>query len=372
MSDDDRNEMTDPDPIQSVGTLQAISKAELDVQISTAKAYPRSIKRFRDECLQMATLSEDIAEECIYALPRGRKTIEGPSVRLAEIVASAWGNCRAGARIVDEDDNFITAQGMFYDLERNVGIQYDVRRRITDRNGRRFNTDMVGVTGNAACAIALRNAIFKGVPKAFWADIYQAAIKCAIGDSETLSKRRTKALDYFGKLGATREMVYARLGVEGEEDITLEHLLTLTGFKNAIKEGEATVDSVFTKPAAEANGKTRSEALSDKLGGKDKKGSVGAPEVRASRDKSKAKEAEADEDKSPDDPDAIVARFEQVLAKIDDYARKGKRKKMKVLQDLEAAVGMIAMSWDLAMCDKAEETLERWALEDSRSAEATT
>ena len=341
MSNDDQNEMMEPDPVQSVGTLQAISKAELDVQITTAKQYPRSLKRFRDECLQMATLSEDIAEECIYALPRGHKTIEGPSVRLAEIVASAWGNCRAGARIVDEDDHFVTAQGMFYDLERNVGIQYDVRRRITDKRGHRFNADMIGVTGNAACAIALRNAIFKGVPKAFWSDIYEAAKTCAIGGSETLANRRSKMLGYFQKLGATPEMVFARLGVQGEEDITLEQLLTLKGFANAIKEGEVTVDSVFSKPSAEVEGDTRTEQLANMLGGNDKDGAK-------------------DTKKTPDDPEAITARFNEIEVVVDAYAKKSNRKKMQVIKELEEAVGKPVTGWDMSTCYAAEEWLVKW------------
>ncbi|MFN8826683.1 MAG: hypothetical protein ACK501_17070, partial [Planctomycetota bacterium] len=47
-------------------------------------------------------------------------------------------------------------------------------RRITGKNGRRYSSDMIGVTGNAACSIALRNAVFRGIPRAFWIDIYDA------------------------------------------------------------------------------------------------------------------------------------------------------------------------------------------------------
>lgn len=56
----------------------------------------------------------------------------------------------------------MTAQGVFHDLERNVAITYEVRRRIVDKNGRRYKPDMIGVTANAACSIALRNAILRG------------------------------------------------------------------------------------------------------------------------------------------------------------------------------------------------------------------
>ena len=211
------------------GTVALLNRSEIDMQVATAHKFPRSIKRFRQEALQMVTLNESVAESCIYALPRSGKTIEGPSARFAEVVASAWGNCRAGARVVSDQGDFITAQGMFYDCERNVGLTYEVQRRITDKNNRRFNADMIGVTGNAASSIALRNAILKGVPKAFWDDMYQAARAVVMGDFSTLANRRADALKALVAFGVTQEQVFAKLGVEGAADIGLDHLVTLHG-----------------------------------------------------------------------------------------------------------------------------------------------
>src|SRR5258708_5503124 len=91
---------------------ELVTRAEYDVQIATAKRYPRSIKQFIDNAMEMVTLSEQIADDCIYALPRDGKTIEGPSARFAEMILHAWGHTRAGARIVNEDSRFVTAQGV--------------------------------------------------------------------------------------------------------------------------------------------------------------------------------------------------------------------------------------------------------------------
>lgn len=244
LQDDDVQEITQIDS----GVLTAISRAELDQQITTARAYPRSIKRFQQDCLSMATLSVQIAEECIYALPRDGKTIEGPSARMAEIVASSWGNCRAGARVVDEGPEFVTAQGVFHDLQRNVQITMEVRRRITNKWGKRFGADMIGVTGNAACSIALRNAVFRGIPKALWTDVYDQVRKTIMGDAQTLANRRSNALSHLQKFGASEAAVLARLGVEGIEDIGLDHIVTLRGIANSIKEGETTVEAAFPEP----------------------------------------------------------------------------------------------------------------------------
>ena len=48
------------------GMAAMINRSEIEQQISTARRFPRSLKRFRDEALQMVTLSESIAEQCVY------------------------------------------------------------------------------------------------------------------------------------------------------------------------------------------------------------------------------------------------------------------------------------------------------------------
>ncbi len=227
------------------GTLALLNKSEIDMQIATAHKYPRSIVQFRNEVLQMVTLNEKVAGECIYALPRDGKTVEGPSARFAEVAASAWGNARAGSRVVSDQGDFVTAQGVFHDLQRNVAITYEVQRRITNRAGKRFGADMIAVTANAACSIALRNAILKGIPKAFWSDMYEAARQTVMGDIKTLANRRADALSAFQRFGVKPEQVFAKLGVAGTEDITLEHLLLLRGMLTAIKDGDTTPEQAF-------------------------------------------------------------------------------------------------------------------------------
>ena len=239
-----------PSMVAESGMVAVLNKSEIDQQIATAHRFPRSIKRFVDESMQMVTLNESVAQECIYALPRDGKTIEGPSARFAEIIASAWGNSRAGARVISDQGEFVTAQGVFHDLERNVAITYEVQRRITGKNGKRYSADMIGVTANAACSIALRNAILKGVPKAFWAAMYEAARKVIMGDIKTLANRRAAAITEFQRFGVNQEQICAKLEVAGAEDISLEHLVVLRGLLTAIKEGDTTPEEAFAPSAS--------------------------------------------------------------------------------------------------------------------------
>lgn len=257
--------------VREVGGLESgnsmvslLNKSEIDQQIATAHKFPRNITKFRREALQMVTLNEQVAEQCIYALPRDGKTIEGPSARFAEVVASAWGNCRAGARVVDDRGDFVVAQGVFHDLERNVAITYEVQRRVTDKYGKRYKADMIGVTANAACSIALRNAVLKGVPKAFWDDMYAEARKVVMGDVKTLVNRRADAVAAFQKFGVTPEQICAKLGVAGLNDVGLEHLVVLKGLLTAIKDGDTTPEDAFgSAPAANAQPQSQTSEKSE-------------------------------------------------------------------------------------------------------------
>lgn len=233
---------------EELGALAMLNQSEINQQITTAKAYPRSIKKFRDEALQLATLDEATAAECIYALPRDGKVIEGPSARFAEILAYSWGNSRAGARVIGEDSEFVTSQGMFFDLEKNVAISYEVKRRITNKSGKRYSADMIGTTSNAASSIAMRNAVLKGIPKALWKAVYDAARKVVAGDFKTLANRRDSALQAFVVYGVNPDMIYKTLGIGGKEDIGLDQLVVLSGFLTALKEGESSVEDIFGNP----------------------------------------------------------------------------------------------------------------------------
>lgn len=236
--------------VVSQTALAAIVGGEIDAQVRTAKAHPRSITRFLREAHELVTLDEDVAGSCIYALERREKngkvkTIDGPSIRFAEMILSTWGNSRAGARIVGEDDRFVTAQGVCHDLERNVSVSFEVRRRITNRDGKRYSDDMVATTANAACSIALRDAIERTIPKAIWSRLYEAARAAAVGKAETMTATRAKMLEAFSKMGVPQEMIFGSLGIIGVEDIGADEVLLLRGKFTAIRDGQITIEQAF-------------------------------------------------------------------------------------------------------------------------------
>jgi hypothetical protein len=233
----------------SVDSL-ALSRAEIDMQIATAKNYPRDLAKCVSSAMQLVEYhmqqQKGVEEGLYYALKRGGKEIMGPNVRLAEIIQHSYGNSRAGARPIEEGDKYVTAEGVFHDLENNTAIRMHVKRRITDKEGHRYGDDMIAVTENAACAIAYRNAVLKGIPKAIWWPLYLKCRNIAGGKTkDETAKKRAEAIAWLVKLGIPEKNICERLGVAKVSEINSEKLATLRGICTAIAAKETTSGKEF-------------------------------------------------------------------------------------------------------------------------------
>lgn len=236
--------------------LYAAVAAQIDKQISTARAFPRNMAAVSSELARLVSTDDRAAEASIYSLKRGGKTIQGPSSRFAEMLAYAYGHLRIDARVVEEGKDHIVVRGEAHDLQRNVVYSQDVVRRITDATGKRFSIDMIGVTAMAAASIAQRDCVLKVIPSPLWRPAFDAALSRITGDVKTLADRRIKAVGQFSVIGVTAEQVFKRLGIAGINDISSEHLIELAGTFTAIRDGQTTVEAEFgdTLVASRSNG----------------------------------------------------------------------------------------------------------------------
>ena len=250
--------------VNQVDMLQAINRAEADIQIATAKQYPRDLTAVLNKIATYATMDKETAEDCFYVLRRkdasGQDTvIEGLSVRMAEIIAGAWGNLRVQTRIVGNDGRMITAQAICHDLETNVAVSKEVKRSIMTKKGYTYSQDMQVVTGNAAASIAFRNAVLTVIPKAVTKRIINEVKQVALGQSIDLETSRQNIIGYFGKLGVSQQQLFDYLGISKVEEIDKQRVFELRATANAIKEGTTTVRETFVRPAAEAKKQAEGE-----------------------------------------------------------------------------------------------------------------
>lgn len=245
--------------------LEVMQRAEIDLQISTAHKFPRSMQKFAERARAMALIDEDTAASCIYSRPvGGGKFAEGLSVRAAEIVAASFGNLRVAATVIEQTDRYVKARGFAHDLESNYACATEVIESTVKRDGTPYDERMRIVIAKSALAKARRDATFQVVPKALFKAIEGECRKLALGEGQSVSQRRARIVQWITKLAIEPKRVWKMLGIQGEADMTDEHFLTLTGLKTAIAEGEATIDEAFPKIIAEgAVGKTPTEAAAE-------------------------------------------------------------------------------------------------------------
>ncbi len=235
----------------TTNVLDVQERATIDIQISTAKHYPRSLETFTRKAVAYATIDEDTAESCIYRRPvgkdkNGKQTYaEGMSVRTAEIVGSCFGNLRVASRIIEQTDRYVKAEGVAFDLESNFSANSQIIEPTVDKYGKPYNERMRIVIAKAALAKARRDATFMVVPKALAKPIETAVRNLLYGTAQSLTRRRAAVEAWIKKLGIDERRVYAALEVGGVLDMNERHLETLTGLRTAIKDGEVSIDEAF-------------------------------------------------------------------------------------------------------------------------------
>ena len=261
------NEKAISGPVEALDAsiVTQITQGEIGMQVETARAHPRSIQGFKEELTGLATVDKATAEGCFYEIPRktkggGTKLIKGKSIRLAEMALYSWRNVRGEARLLEVGATHLTAQATMMDLERNIGVRIEKRRRITHSDGSRYNEDMINTTANAAIAIAFRDAVWKIIPGSHLKEVEAELNKMILGNLETLPKRRAKSLEYFAGLGVTTEQVLEHFNRKRIEDLTLEDVAHLRMYATGIKDGDNTIEGIFGKGEAEVAAKSETDA----------------------------------------------------------------------------------------------------------------
>lgn len=237
--------------IDTVGIemAEAQERASIDSQVSTAKRYPRNLRRVQENSISIVCMSKETAESCRYAKPTGGKMIVGSSVHLARIVCQQYGNIKIQQRIKQITDRVVIAEAVAFDMETNYAVSVEARRSIIDRNGLRFKESVIETNAMAIMAIAERNAILKVIPKSIIDSVYNEAFKFANGDLSDNAKliiARDKAIEYFqNEYGVTVEQVLTAIGLKTKEAVKAEHIVDLRGFIQSLKDKEVTAEELF-------------------------------------------------------------------------------------------------------------------------------
>lgn len=227
----------------NAGTVEIESSraiAEAQGKLVMAKRFPRDEARAYSKIIESCR-RRGLAEEATYSFPRGGQTVSGPSIRLAEELARAWGNIDYGIRELSRREGVSEMEAYAWDLETNTSSsqKFSVRHIRDTRGGGQVLTDerdIYELTANQG-ARRLRARVLAILPP----DIVEAALaECrstlAGGNGEPIADRVRKMIRAFEKYGVTSAMIELRLG-HSLDLILPDEIADLQGVHNSLKGG---------------------------------------------------------------------------------------------------------------------------------------
>lgn len=246
---------------QSGGMVEVASSRqaqEVQAAMVIAQRFPRDVNRaftrIMEDCKR-----KSLAEKAIYSYPRGGQSVTGPSIRLAETVAKAYGNLDFGVVELEKKPGMgnipgeSTMMAYCWDLETNTRSTkvFTVAHKRDTKQGSKNLTDERDIYEIAANngARRLRACILSVIP----ADIVEAAQEecrktMKSGQGPLVDRVRSMILA-FKDVGVTQEMIEKHIG-HNFDAITEDELVDLRAVYTSIKDGVADRNEFFEMGAS--------------------------------------------------------------------------------------------------------------------------
>ncbi|WP_079709950.1 hypothetical protein [Paraliobacillus ryukyuensis] len=247
---------------------QASSSREMEEvkgQIFMAKQFPRNVyqaeQRILDNCKR-----PNLAGQAVYSYPKGGTKVEGPSIRLAEVIAQNWGNLSFGIKELEQKEGESVAMAYAWDLETNVRQEKVFTVKHTRKAGKQLKKltdprDIYELVANNG-ARRVRACILGVIPGDIIDNAVSECNKTLQGQNqEPIKDRIAKSLKFFKeKYGVTQEQIEERIGYNISA-FTEYDLVQLGNIYNSLKDGMSKVDDWFNKDAKKEQKSDLSQAF---------------------------------------------------------------------------------------------------------------
>lgn len=236
----------DKSAMVEVGESRAV--AEVQAAYVIAKKFPRNQLEAYSNIIE-ACKRPFLAEQALYAYPRGGKTVEGPSIRLAEAMCQAWGNMESGLKELSRVNGVSVVEAYCVDYQTNTRDikTFSVKHIRDTKKGPQKLTDErdiyelianYGARRKRACILALLPG-----------DVTEAAVeqckKTMIeGNKEPFGDRIRKLVLAFDELGVKVEHIEKRLG-HNLDALIPQELVTLGAIYKSIRDGMSDRSAFF-------------------------------------------------------------------------------------------------------------------------------
>lgn len=301
-----RTEPTSKGMMEVAASRQA---QEVQAAMVIAKKFPRdefeAYNKIMNACKRV-----ELAKEATYIYNRGGKDINGPSIRLAEVLAQQWGNIDFGIIELEQRFQESTVMSYAWDLETNTRQTkvFSVPHKRDTRSGGYFvkdARDIYEVVANNG-ARRLRACILGVIP----GDIVDAAVKecekTLLNDNSEgpLEDRIRKMVVKFAEFGVNTDMLEMRLGHK-LETTTVQEVVNLGSIYKSISDNMAPIEQYFERQ----NGDGQPQTLKDKMASKLKNGKMAKDDTPAGGTSPDAASQSYSTTESPEE-------FKKALAKL--------------------------------------------------------
>lgn len=196
--------------------VQSRQMAEVQSSMIIAKKFPRD----EDACherIMKACKRTRLAMQAEYVFPRGKEKVTGPTIRLLETIAQAWGNIDFGVIEVERKESESVCQAYAWDLETNTRrtsnftVSFYIKakgklEKITDPRDLQAHIQAQGArhVRNCIAAIVPGDVVDDAI------DQCRQTLKAAEGNKSP-KERMAGMVPAFAELGVTQGMLVAFL-----------------------------------------------------------------------------------------------------------------------------------------------------------------
>ncbi len=264
---------------QTVLSGAQVMRVEMDHMTSVSRLHPRNREEILEALVADVRACPELAEEYRYHIEwkdgHGKLVVvEGLSIEGAMELSQAWGNCGSKCVVTGEDAGAVYLMGIFVDFQTNVRTErpFVVTKIQHRRDGaavlvgeeKFVQALMIGVSK------AVRNAILKGLPRAFVYkfskavdEVVEAEASATINDLADTSWIQA-TIDVFESLGVTRARLEAGLG-KPVADVTPKELANLRTVGRSIRTEPSLGEIHFPSEGNQAAAAEASADLADDL-----------------------------------------------------------------------------------------------------------
>lgn len=226
----------------AVAIEQSRAITEAQGKLLLAKQFPRD-ENAAYQKLMNSCKRPTLAQHAVYAFPRGKEQVSGPSIRLAEEIARLYGNLEYGIRELSNVNGESEMEAFAWDLETNVVSSQKFKVKHERKAYGKMQTltdtrDIYELTANMG-ARRLRARLLAILPPEFVEAAVEECRKTIQGNNDAPIADRVRAmLTHFSKYSVTQEMIEARIG-HSIDTVDLTELTDLIGIFNSIKNGQS-------------------------------------------------------------------------------------------------------------------------------------